>query len=156
MMRVATDKAQTVFSALDDTSDQVVVAADTSVVVAGQILGKPCDAQDSERMLRALSGVEHSVLSAVVLVSDSAPLVQRLVETRVWMRETTRQERAAYWASGEPEGKAGSYAIQGLGAVLIDRIEGSYTTVVGLPLYELSALLVLHGIDVLSAPRERN
>lgn len=156
VVRVATEKARAVLAALPDPADKVIIAADTSVVVGGQILGKPEDAKDSERMLSSLSGVEHWVLSAVVVVSKQVPLAHRLAETRVWMRETTRQERSAYWASGEPAGKAGSYAIQGLGAVFIDRIEGNYATVVGLPVNELSTLLALHGIDVLSALGETN
>jgi len=156
VMRVAVDKARAVLSTLSNPQNKVVIAADTSVVVAGQILGKPQDAADCERMLGALSGVEHSVLSAVVVAGGRVPLAQRLAETRVWMRETTRSERAAYWASGEPADKAGSYAIQGLGAMFIERIEGNYATVVGLPVYELSTLLALHGIDLLSAPGDKN
>jgi len=156
VVRVAKAKALAVLERLGDASEKVVIAADTSVVVGGQILGKPRDAQDCERMLGVLSGIEHSVLSVVVAAGGHVPLAHKLAETRVWMRETTRAERAAYWASGEPVDKAGSYAIQGLGAVFIDRIEGNYATVVGLPVYELATLLALHGIDLLSATEETN
>lgn len=156
VVRVATTKAQAVLELLGDCADKVVIAGDTSVVAGGQILGKPQDAHDCERMLSALSGAEHSVLSAVVVAGGQVPLAYKLAETRVWMRETTRTERAAYWASGEPVDKAGSYAIQGLGAVFIDRIEGNYATVMGLPVYELSTLLALHGINLLSRSEEKN
>lgn len=154
VLRVATEKATTVLHELKPSDGQVVVAADTSVVLGGQILGKPSNAEECERFLGALSGVEHSVLSAVVVAGGQVPLTSRLAETRVWMRPTTRHERAAYWATGEPADKAGGYAIQGLGAVFIERIEGNYATVVGLPVFELSTLLALHGIFVLSAPRD--
>lgn len=156
VVRVAIEKARAVQAALTKSDNKIVIAADTSVVVAGQILGKPADAADCERMLSSLSGTEHAVLSAVVVAGPHVPLAHRLAETRVWMRETTRQERAAYWASGEPADKAGSYAIQGLGAVFVERIEGNYATVVGLPVYELSTLLALHGINLLSALGEQN
>ncbi|MGB0865469.1 MAG: Maf family protein [Granulosicoccaceae bacterium] len=154
VMRVAVAKAQTVLDSLDGRTDKIVIAADTSVVVGGQILGKPQDARDAERMLSALSGVEHAVFSAVVVGGARVPLAQRLAETRVWMRETTRAERAAYWATGEPADKAGGYAIQGLGAMFIDRIEGNFATVMGLPVAELTTLLALHGIDPLRAAQE--
>ncbi len=154
VLRVARAKAEAVQWGLGEHDYRVVIAADTTVVLGSHIMAKPQDAEDCERMLGALSGVEHAVLSAVVVVGGHAPPAHRVVETRVWMRETSRQERAAYWATGEPAGKAGSYAIQGLGAVFIERIEGNYATVVGLPVHELSTLLALHGIDLLSAPEE--
>ncbi len=154
VLRVAQEKAGSVQRSLPPADQRIVIAADTSVVLGSQILGKPSDAEVCERMLSALSGTEHAVMSAVVVTGGHAPPASRLVETRVWMRETNRAERAAYWASGEPAGKAGGYAIQGLGATLIERIEGNYATVVGLPVFELSTLLALHGINLLSAPGE--
>ncbi len=149
--RVSVEKAIAVQAVLGNSENKIIIAADTSVVIGRQILGKPQDAEDCERMLGSLSGREHSVLSSVVVAGGRVPMAHRLCETRVWMRETTRSERAAYWASGEPVGKAGGYAIQGLGAVFVERIEGNYATVVGLPVFELSTLLALHGIDLLGA-----
>lgn len=143
VVRVASDKAHAARSALD-TDAAPVLAADTAVVIDGRILGKPVDAEDAARMLRALSGRRHEVLTAVVLrVADRE---ERAVNrTAVGFRRLDAEEIDAYWRSGEPAGKAGAYAIQGLGAVFVERIEGSYTGVMGLPLFETARLLAGFG-----------
>lgn len=116
-----------------------VLAADTTVVCEEAILGKPVDAQDAGRMLRLLSGRWHTVLTGVVLAAGTDHALH--VETRVRFRHLPQSEIDAYWASGEPADKAGAYALQGLGGALIERIEGSPSNVVGLPLAETLALL---------------
>ena len=106
--------------------DGCVLGADTSVVIDGRILGKPVDQAEGLAMLAALSGREHQVLTAVALAAA--------------------EEALRYWQSGEPADKAGGYAIQGLGAIFVSRIEGSYSAVVGLPLCETAELLREFGI----------
>lgn len=126
-------------------ADAVVLGADTAVIRDGQILGKPLDAQDAARMLAGLSGRDHEVFTAVALCTKARSEVC-CVSTRVRFRHITPGEIDAYWASGEPLDKAGGYAIQGLGAVFVEAIEGSYSAVVGLPLCETAALLSRFGI----------
>ena len=127
-------------------SGAVVLAADTAVVIDGQILGKPRDAAHAADMLRALSGRSHQVMTAVAVACDERVEVIR-VDTRVCFRQIEAREMAAYWASGEPADKAGGYAIQGLGAVFVKAVEGSYSAVVGLPLLETAQLLARFGVD---------
>lgn len=124
----------------------VVLAADTAVVLGAEILGKPRDRAHALQMLGALSGREHQVMTAVAVACD-ARLELRLVSTQVRFRALSAGEMEAYWASGEPLDKAGGYAIQGLGAVFVDHISGSYSAVVGLPLLETAALLDGFGIS---------
>ncbi|MGE4534065.1 Maf family protein [Halomonas sp.] len=123
------------------------LGSDTAVVRDGEILGKPEDAAHAAAMLRSLSGREHRVLTAVA-VSGPAGLLDACVTTRVAMREISDAEIAAYWASGEPADKAGGYAIQGLAAVFVERIAGSHSAVVGLPLFETAALLRRQGVPL--------
>ncbi|WP_018881297.1 nucleoside triphosphate pyrophosphatase [Thioalkalivibrio sp. ALE30] len=120
---------------------QWVLAADTVVAVGDEALGKPADFADAEAMLQRLSGGEHRVVSGMALGRPGASMRARTVTTRVRMRPLTSSDIAAYWATGEPRGKAGAYAIQGRGAAFVEWIEGSYTNVVGLPLFELEAWL---------------
>ncbi|HZO21893.1 MAG TPA: Maf family protein [Steroidobacteraceae bacterium] len=122
-----------------------VLAADTTVLLEGRIYGKPKDQQDSLAMLRQLSGRTHEVLTAVAL-ADSQGVVARLSQSTVVFRKLTLTECAAYWDSGEPRDKAGSYAIQGLGAVFVESLSGSYSGVMGLPLFETAELLRASGI----------
>lgn len=124
-----------------------MLGADTIVVLDNSILGKPVDAEQGFAMLARLSGREHRVLSAVSLRGREH--WQSMSETRVWFRELKRSEMVAYWQTGEPRDKAGCYAIQGFGAVFVRRIEGSYSGVVGLPIYETVELLKKAGISVL-------
>lgn len=122
-----------------------VVAADTVVVIDDQVLGKPADAGQAYAMLGLLSGRTHRVLTAVAL-QDGEERVHRLSDTRVTMKSLARWEMERYWATGEPADKAGAYAVQGIGSGFVARLEGSYSGVVGLPLYETRELLALAGI----------
>jgi septum formation protein len=126
-----------------------VLAADTAVVIDGVALGKPEDEAHALAMLERLSGRDHSVVSGIAVAAGGV-IASRVVESRVTLRPTSAAERGAYWGSGEPEGKAGAYAIQGLGAVFVERLEGSYSNVVGLPLFETLALLREQGVDPLA------
>ncbi|MGR9108143.1 MAG: Maf family protein [Gammaproteobacteria bacterium] len=121
-----------------------VLGADTVVVLGRAILGKPSDMEDGIAMLGRLSGKEHRVLSAVSLRGSGH--WQAMSETRVWFRELNGPELIAYWRTGEALDKAGGYAIQGFGSLFVQRIEGSYSGVVGLPLYETGQLLEKAGI----------
>lgn len=135
--RLALEKARAV-AALNPGS--VVLGADTTGVLAGQILVKPEDEADARRMLRAMSGRTHEVLTAVALVQDECEQV-RVVRTEVTFCTLTDEQIDAYIATGEPADKAGAYGIQGFGAVLVAGIHGSYSNVVGLPLTETAAML---------------
>jgi septum formation protein len=115
--------------------DDWVVGADTTVVVDGKLLGKPADPKDARRMLKLLSGRTHLVVSAIALARSRDRLLHsRVSTTRVSFRELSAREIRGYVETGEPMGKAGAYAIQGKGGVLVSRIEGSYSNVVGFPL----------------------
>ena len=122
-----------------------VLAADTTVVVDGLILAKPRDRADGLAMLGRLSGRSHQVLTAVALAAASG-ISFRLSASEVRMRAVTPEECAAYWETGEPRDKAGGYAIQGRGALFIEHLNGSYSGVMGLPLYETGQLLAAAGI----------
>jgi septum formation protein len=138
-LRVARDKAR-VAAADHQLADSIVLAADTVVVRHGQMLGKPRDPDDAGRMLRLLSDGWHEVLTAVVVLSAIGERAE-VETTRVRFVPLTSAEIAWYVGSGEPEGKAGAYAIQGLAARFIDRIEGSWSNVVGLPVATVCRLL---------------
>jgi len=127
--RVARQKA----AAVEASPADVVLAADTVVVVDGRILGKPAGNDDALRMLEALSGREHQVLTGICLRSHAETIVDVDV-TRVWFVSLTRKQMEEYVATGEPMDKAGAYAIQGLASKFIQRIDGSYANVVGLPI----------------------
>jgi septum formation protein len=129
VVRLAMEKAD----AVPVNDGEIVLAADTTVVLNGQIMGKPSDAADAARMLRALAGQRHEVITAICLrygdqvESDNS-------QAYVWFVPLSEAEIADYVASGEPMDKAGAYAIQGLASKFVDRIEGCYSTVVGLPM----------------------
>ena len=127
----------------------LVLGADTAVVIDGRALGKPADEADCLAMLDALSGRGHKVLTGVALRGPNGTSTA-LSETDVYFREISRDEALAYWQSGEPHDKAGAYAIQGLGGVFVERIEGSYSGVVGLPVFETVVLLRKAGLDVVA------
>ncbi|AVK06564.1 MULTISPECIES: Maf family protein [Pseudomonas aeruginosa group] len=144
--RLARGKAAAGLAMLEELGGEgCVLGADTSVVIDGRILGKPADESDGLAMLAALSGREHQVLTAVALAAATG-IEARVVECRVRFRQIGRDEALRYWLSGEPADKAGGYAIQGLGAIFVSRIEGSYSAVVGLPLCETAELLGEFGI----------
>lgn len=138
--RLARAKAQAGLATLADTHEAVVLGADTAVVLDGQILGKPADRDEALATLSALSGRSHDVLTAVALVS-AQQMVAQVVTSQVTFRALSSAEIEAYWASGEPQDKAGCYGIQGLAAVFVSQLHGSYSAVVGLPLCETAALL---------------
>ena len=123
----------------------VVLAADTAVVLGGELFGKPQDLNEGLRMLRALSGRTHTVLTAVA-VRHARGADARLSVSEVSFRALTEFECRRYWDSGEPRGKAGGYAIQGLAATFIVRLAGSYSGVMGLPLAETAELLGAAGV----------
>jgi septum formation protein len=124
-----------------------VLAADTTVAIAGEILGKPQDRADAERILKTLSGTQHRVLTAVALQFENRFEVA-VSESLVTFTALDAERIAAYVQSGEPFDKAGAYAIQGRAAAFVERLEGSYTGVMGLPLFETANLLRRFGIHV--------
>lgn len=140
----AVGKCQAVCSACGDKVP--VIAADTVVVLDGKILGKPKDAADAVRMLMELSGRTHKVLTGVAVSFDGRQLAE-VCETEVIFRTLTAAEIADYVATGEPLDKAGAYGIQGRGAVFVEKINGCYNNVVGLPLTRLHLMLAKLGVD---------
>jgi septum formation protein len=118
----------------------IVLGADTAVVIDREVLGKPVDDRDAARMLAALAGRAHDVITGIALVGGSRTVVA-VESTTVWMRDLSDDAIRDYIASGEPRDKAGAYGIQGLASRFIPRIEGSYTNVVGLPVAAVSRLL---------------
>lgn len=124
-----------------------LLAADTTVILDGQVLGKPADRDDAIRILQALSGQTHQVHTAVALWTGDR-LLEAVSITQVQMRPLQPDEIARYCDSGEPYGKAGAYGIQGLAGTFIARIDGSYTGVMGLPLFETANLLRAAGIAI--------
>jgi septum formation protein len=130
-LRLAQDKALAVAAATDDRT--IVIGCDTIVVLESQVLQKPTDENDAERILSLLSGRDHVVCSAVALAQQNRVLVADYELTRVFFNPITVSQIRDYITSGEPMDKAGAYGIQGMGAFLVDRIEGNLDTVVGLP-----------------------
>ncbi len=134
----------------DGMKEGVVVAADTVVLLDGAVLEKPRDASDAERMLRTISGRVHTVVSAVTVIDVSSRKVDTSVSrTKVKIRELSDEQIGAYVGSGEPLDKAGAYAAQGLGSVLIEWVDGCFYNVVGLPISLLYDMLRSIGFDVL-------
>jgi septum formation protein len=123
----------------------VVLAADTAVVLGEEVYGKPQHREHALAMLASLAGRAHEVLTAVVLATRGG-VTSALSESTVQLRAMSEEERAAYWDSGEPQDKAGGSAIQGLGAVFVERLHGSFSGVMGLPLYETAELLRAAGV----------
>jgi len=140
---LAEKKARQVYSS---TRDSWVLGADTVVSIDSDILGKPKDKEEARRMLFLLSGKEHRVITGFCILNPSGkPAYSEAITTTVRIKKLTEQEIDAYIATGEPYGKAGSYAIQGIGAFMVESISGSYTNVVGLPLCALIKALILVG-----------
>lgn len=148
VVRLATQKALQVTEALASSgrADHPVVGADTCVVVDGDILGKPEDRQRAAFMLRRLSGRRHEVLTAVAVAHEGITL-HALSRSYVTVKALSEHEIASYCRTTEPLDKAGAYAIQGLASGFVEYLEGSYTGVVGLPMFELRTLLNQVGID---------
>jgi len=148
--RMARTKAQVGWQRMQNRklAERAVLGADTEVVLDGEVFGKPRNADDATRMMRRLAGRTHQVLTAVALRHHDGTDVEVSV-SRVTLRRLGAAELERYVATGEPFDKAGGYAVQGLAAAFISRLEGSYSGVVGLPLYETSSLLVRAGMPIL-------
>jgi septum formation protein len=144
VQRLAAEKSDACLAQLQSSATVPILAADTAVVLGDVIMGKPIDQQDALRMLRLLSGQTHQVYSAISLRGHTHELAVSI--TDVTFRTLSDVEILAYWHSGEPVDKAGAYAIQGKGAVFVESIRGSFSGVVGLPLFETAQLLSQQGI----------
>ncbi len=148
--RLAAEKAQAVKAQLETqhsmTADTVILASDTLIAFEGQSVGKPIDKADSKKILRMLSGKQHEVLTAISALSDSRQQTQ-VITTAVTFAALTDEQIDAYWETGEPADKAGSYAIQGIGGEFVVSINGSASAVIGLPLYETRQLLNAFGMN---------
>jgi septum formation protein len=130
--------------------DAIIIAADTIGVLGEKVIGKPGTPKEAREMLEALSGKSHSVISAfTVLESASQKMITRTVQTKVFFKKLNRAEIENYVKTEEPLDKAGAYAIQGKGAILVEKINGDYYNVVGLPLSALSEVLKEFGVDIL-------
>jgi len=146
--RIAREKACDV---AQQRSGTCVLAADTVVIAGANLFGKPKDRADARRMLRALSGRAHRVLTAVVLVRPDGRIAETAVESEVEFRQLTAGEIEAYIESGEPFDKAGAYAIQGLAREFVTDVRGSYSNVIGLPMDEVLELLHHHCLPATAA-----
>ena len=154
VQRLATTKADKIWEEVeaDDLEPRPVLAADTAVVVDDRVLGKPASPEEAESMLAELSGRTHRVLTAVAL--RCGPKTETLLcRSEVRFRATTAAERRAYCATDEPYDKAGGYAIQGLAAVFVEHLSGSYSAVMGLPIYETALLLERCGVAQWREPK---
>ncbi len=148
--RIALEKGRAGRSVLPERDGRPVLAADTAVVSEGHLLGKPRDREDAARMLRLLSGQTHRVLTAVALIAGAREWVE-MSESRVTFRPIREEEIRRYWRTGEPLDKAGGYGIQGHGALFVAALDGSYSGVMGLPLFETGRLMEQAGIELLPA-----
>jgi len=127
----------------------IIIAADTFGLLNGEIMGKPRDEEEARRMLRSLGGRCHRVVTGfTILDTETSKAISKAVETKVYFRELDSEEIEAYVKTGEPLDKAGAYAIQGLGALLVERIEGDYYNVIGLPLSSLALELKRFGVKL--------
>jgi septum formation protein len=152
VLRLARRKADAGWRARPAHESSPVLAADTTVVLDGRILVKPADRSDGEHMLRELGGRTHEVLTAVA-VATAQGLSSRISRSEVTFREISAAEAHDYCATGEPHDKAGGYAIQGGAAIFVANLRGSYSGVMGLPLFETAELLELAGVPHWSYPR---
>ena len=150
VIRLSAIKAQAVREALESRPGQVIVSADTVVVLDDAILGKPKNTAQAAEMLRALSGRAHLVLTGVTVLTEDGPR-QLCEETQVFFRPLRETEITAYIRTGEPMDKAGAYGIQGYGALFVEKLIGDYYNVMGLPLCALGRLLREAGIPILEA-----
>lgn len=149
VLRLALEKARAGRALLAQDDPHPVLGSDTSVVFNGRVLGKPSDEEDAVATLIELAGERHQVMTGVALVGADGEEQTRLSVSTVQFRAITLDEARAYWQSGEPADKAGGYAVQGRGAIFVERLEGSYSGVMGLPLFETAELLECLGISTL-------
>ena len=150
VLRLAKEKAQAIFSTLSvqQQAKSIVIGSDTSVVIDGDILGKPANEAECITILLRLENKQHQVLTAIAVVSQEQTnnVISQLIETQVQFKSLTVDEIKRYWRTGEPCDKAGAYGIQGIGGQFVTTINGSYSAVVGLPLYETAQLLAQVGL----------
>lgn len=144
--RLAQQKARALSRQLNEANDQPILAADTAVVVGAEILGKPVDYEHFRAMMVKLSAASHKVVTAISLLMPDGEQMEALSVSKVSFRHLQESEIEAYWHSGEPLDKAGGYAIQGIGAIFVESLAGSYSGVMGLPLFETAQLLKRAGI----------
>lgn len=144
-MRLARTKCE---AGMKKYPEDIIISADTIVIIDYEILGKPSDREDALRMLRKLSGREHEVITAVA-VCNSGKIAVKAVHTAVKFRELSEDEILSYVLTGESDDKAGGYAVQGLGSLMIEGINGDYYNVVGLPLCTLGEMMRTEGINLL-------
>jgi len=145
--KISLEKAKVVAS---KHKNSIVIAADTFVVFGGKILGKPHTEKEAREMLKAISGKSHSVITGFSIIDTGEnKTLSKSVETKIYIRKLTLAKIDAYVKSKEPLDKAGAYAIQGLGAVFVEKIEGDYFNVIGLPLSALTEALKEFGINIL-------
>lgn len=150
VLRLALEKAEAGRDASRNITPLPILAADTSVIIDDKILGKPKNRDEALEMMTLLSGRTHSVLTGVALADIDKETRCCLSISSVTFRNVSPQEATAYWQSGEPADKAGGYGIQGMGALFITRLEGSFSGVMGLPLFETGELLGSAGIVMIS------
>ncbi len=146
VLRVAHEKSLAIYQ--QGNQDSIILAADTSVVLDGEIMGKPDNLEHAIAMLSALSAKTHKVYSAVSIRGERTQEVVCISE--VTFRGLSEQEIINYWQTGEPADKAGAYAIQGLGSIFVQSIQGSFSGIMGLPLFETAQLLANEGIGILN------
>ena len=145
VVRMAKEKAEVIAQATKPSLNCLILGADTCVVNNGEILAKPIDLTDCITILQTLSAKKHQVLTAIA-VTNGENISHEVIITDVYFKTLTTDEITAYWHTGEPQDKAGAYGIQGIGGQFVRRMEGSYSAVVGLPLYETSQLLAKFGL----------
>lgn len=137
-------------SLMKGANNAIILAADSMVAVGDEIMGKPKDEKDAKRMLRKLSGTTHSIVTGFTLLDTTTKKkVTKSVETKVWFKKLSPQEISAYVKTKEPFDKAGAYAIQEIGSIFVEKIEGDYQGAVGLPLFAVARELKKFGIKVL-------
>ncbi len=145
--KISLEKAKVVAS---KHKNAIVIAADTFIIFGGQILGKPHTEKEARKMLETISGKSHSVITGFSIIdTGTSKTLSKSVETKIYIRKLTLAEIDAYVKSKEPLDKAGAYAIQGLGSVFVEKIEGDYFNVIGLPLSALTEALKEFGINIL-------
>lgn len=150
VLRMAAEKAAAIAETGRFQPADIIIASDTSVVKDNVILGKPESLSDAKRMLRLLSDTQHQVMTSLCVRNvDGGRIVTKNVVSTVTMRPISDLEIEQYWRSGEPQDKAGSYAIQGLGSVFVSHISGSFSAVVGLPTFETARYLSEFGVAAL-------
>ncbi|SBS27395.1 Maf-like protein YhdE [Marinomonas aquimarina] len=150
VVRMAREKAEAIANRSDLSHRDIIIASDTSVVLGDEILGKPENFEHAQQMLRALSGQKHQVMTSLCVCNGGLNRVATCnVVSEVLFREISNLEIEQYWRTGEPADKAGAYAIQGLGGMFVKHISGSFSAVVGLPVFEVTQLLSEFGISPL-------